>query len=102
MGYARTRQLTALSLIFLPWLLQAADETANNPAQDSEAAALPVVKLSPGLREQDRDRDYYRSLDCRQLAHADARSDREQQWLAERKSACLDRYRAFSPRSFQQ
>ncbi|HCS25963.1 MAG TPA: hypothetical protein DIW43_00820 [Spongiibacteraceae bacterium] len=101
MGYARNRLLVVFPLILLLLLLVAGvagADSMENPGDDS----LPVVKLSPQIREQDRDRQYYQALDCRELGQADARSDAEKRWLGERKAACLERYRAFSPRSFQQ
>ncbi|MFT5034141.1 MAG: hypothetical protein ACI89D_001645 [Bermanella sp.] len=101
MGYVMNRQLAAFTLIFLPLMLfgegLAANEQDPDAAQRSEGDALPVVKLSPHMREQDRGL----TLDCRQLAQGDARSEPEKQWLEERKNACLERYRAFSPRSDQ-
>lgn len=86
------------SLILLIFLFAGGVRAEVNRQDDVNANAhdLPTVKLSPSLREQ-----YYRELDCRELALARPGSAREQRWLDERKAACLERYRAFEPRSFQ-
>lgn len=101
MGYARNRQLGVFQLILLLLLPDISGAGAVEPVENPSGGTLPVVKLSPQIRDQDRDRRYFQTLDCRELAQADARSDTEKQWLGERKAACLEQYRAFSPRSFQ-
>lgn len=101
MGYAINRQFAAFTLILLPLSLWADNVRPDAAAQDLEAETLPVVRLSPRIREQDRDRSYYQSLDCRKLGQADTHSDLEKRWLDERKSACLEQYRAFSPQYHQ-
>ena len=101
MGYAINHRLAAFTLFLLPLTGLAIDDAHPATEQSSPVEALPVVRLSPQIREQNRDRSYYQQLDCRQLGQADARTDHEKQWLEERKGACLDRYRAFSPKSFQ-
>lgn len=62
---------------------------------------LPVVKLSPEVRELPRDARYFQSIPCRELHSVEARSEEEQRHLDTRKDACLDQFRAFAPRSFQ-
>ena len=97
MGYAMRRQSVAFTVFFLSSLLC----RASLAEDDSAGAALPVVRLSPKIELQDRDRDYYQNIDCRHLADADALTEREKDLLAERKNQCLEHYRAFAPRSFQ-
>lgn len=94
-------QLAALTLIFLPLALSAAEEDASQFELAPGADSLPVVRLSPQIRESDRGRSYYESIACTDLAQADVRSEQEKRWLEERKNSCLERYRVFSPRSFQ-
>ncbi len=97
MGYAMRRQSVAFTVFFLSSLLC----TAALPEDDSAGEALPVVRLTPKIELQDRDHDYYQGIDCRYLADADALTESEKNLLAERKTQCLEHYRAFAPRSFQ-
>ncbi len=101
MGYVMNRQIAALTLFLSPLGLLAESEGALEAAASSNEEPLPLVKLSPRVREQDRGRSYYQSIECTQLGQADAHSSLEKQWLEERKAVCLERYRAFSPRSYQ-
>lgn len=91
------------SLILLIFLFAGGIRAEVNREDGAIANAhdLPTVKLSPSLREQEWGADYYRELDCRELPSARPGSAREQRWLDERKAACVERYRAFEPRSFQ-
>ncbi len=73
--------------------LPAAPETADDE--------LPIVRLSPAVRESDRGADFYQRIPCRELGAADVRTDAERAHLDARKKQCLEKYRQFAPRSFQ-
>ncbi len=62
---------------------------------------LPVVRLSPVVRESERGADFYQRIPCRELGTADVRTDAERAHLDARKQQCLEKYRQFAPRSFQ-
>ncbi len=61
--------------------------------QDDEP--LPVVKLSPAMREVPQ--NPYAELPCDRLASVTAQSEREQAQLQARKRECLQRYQQFIP-----
>ncbi|MAY35993.1 MAG: hypothetical protein CMN84_07835 [Spongiibacteraceae bacterium] len=73
--------------------LPAAPETADDE--------LPIIRLSPAVRESDRGADFYQRVPCRELGTADVRTDAERAHLDARKQQCLEKYRQFAPRSFQ-
>ncbi|WP_372747564.1 hypothetical protein [Litorivivens sp.] len=81
-------------------LLFASLATAGERVQGREAE-LPVTKLSPVTRSDDRGTDYYQAISCRELGSADAKTPQEIAYLDARKRDCVERYRAFAPRSFQ-
>lgn len=80
-------------LLGLSTSLPAAPETADDE--------LPIVRLSPAVRESDRGADFYQRIPCRELGTADVRTDAERAHLDVRKQQCLEKYRQFAPRSFQ-
>jgi hypothetical protein len=80
-------------LLGLSTSLPAAPETADDE--------LPIVRLSPAVRESDRGADFYQRVPCRELGTADVRTDAERAHLDVRKQQCLEKYRQFAPRSFQ-
>ena len=80
-------------LLGLSTSLPAAPETADDE--------LPIVRLSPAVRESDRGADFYQRVPCRELGTADVRTDAERAHLDARKQQCLEKYRQFAPRSFQ-
>lgn len=80
-------------LLGLSTSLPAAPETADDE--------LPIVRLSPAVRESDRGADFYQRIPCRELGTADVRTDVERAHLDARKQQCLEKYRQFAPRSFQ-
>lgn len=80
-------------LLGLSTSLPAAPETADDE--------LPIVRLSPAVRESDRGADFYQRIPCRELGTADVRTDAERAHLDARKQQCLEKYRQFAPRSFQ-
>ena len=73
------------------------DSAAPEPADDE----LPIIRLSPAVRESDRGADFYQRVPCRELGTADVRTDAERAHLDARKQQCLEKYRQFAPRSFQ-
>lgn len=62
---------------------------------------LPVVKLSPTVREAARDPAYFQRIPCRGLGAVEARDEQQKRYLNDRRQACLEQLRAFAPRSFQ-
>lgn len=60
-----------------------------------EGEPLPVVKLSPAMREVPQ--NPYAEIPCDRLASVKAGGEREQAQLQARKRECLQRYQQFIP-----
>lgn len=89
----RIRAVCSAILLGLSTSLPAEPKTADDE--------LPIVRLSPAVREGDRGADFYQRIPCRELGTADVRTDAERAHLDARKKQCLEKYRQFAPRSFQ-
>lgn len=66
------------------------------PAQPPEQPNR-LQKLSPAVREIDRDWQTFSQLSCQQLGEIVAHSATEQALLVKRKRQCVKRYEAFLP-----
>lgn len=62
---------------------------------------LPVVKLSPSVRDISHDESAFQQIPCRELGSVVAKDEGERHLLNKRKKTCLEQFRAFAPRSFQ-
>ena len=81
---------SSLFLCVLASTLVVAGEDARMPE-----AELPVVKLSPKVRNASRDRDWFQHLPCTDLGRVTPVTDEEARWLADRRQACVRQYQDF-------
>ena len=88
-----------ISAVYTAILLSLSSQICAAPETSSDE--LPVVRLTPAIRETDRGADFYQRIPCRELGAADVRTDTERAHLDARKRECLEKYRQFAPRSFQ-
>ena len=64
---------------------------------EDDAPAGQSQSLKPTMRAVDRDWDYFKAVNCEDIAHIVFHSRSEELLLAKRKAQCLDKYKAFLP-----
>ncbi|TNF35379.1 MAG: hypothetical protein EP312_03890 [Gammaproteobacteria bacterium] len=87
------------SSLFLLLLVSVPAVWAEQPAPAANDA-LPVVKLSPKVREASRDRAWFEQLPCEQTGSVTPANEQEARWLELRVQACVRQYEGYVPGRF--